>query len=70
MKIKDFKKVFDCVGEMNNLNVIIYNINTCKTIKAYENYYDFNYDPSNEKYKIHKIGGIVLFKSSIDLWVE
>lgn len=70
MKIKDFKKLFNCVGGVNKLKVVIYNIHTCETIKGYENYWDFNNDPSNEKYKISKINGILLFTNSIDIWVE
>lgn len=70
MKIKEFKKIFDCIGDMSDLNIIIYDIDTCEVIKGYSNYWDFYNDSSNNKYKIFNINGIVLFKNSIDIWVK
>ena len=70
MKIKDFKRLFDCEGKMNKLKVVIYNFRTYETIKEYENYWDFYDDLSNEDYKLSKINGILLFENSIDLWIE
>lgn len=69
MKIKDFKRLFDCVGIMNKLKVVIYNIYTYETIKEYKDYWDFYYDSLNEDYKLSKVNGILLFTNSIDIWI-
>ena len=70
MKIKDFKKLFMCCGNMNNLNINIYNIRSCKVIKEYKNYWDFHLDSSFDEYKLFEINGILLSTNSIDLWIE